>query len=205
MIVLGLTGSIGMGKTETAHMFRALGVPVYDADQAVHDLYKKGGAGVDPIEQTFPGVCVDGAIDRERLSAQVVNDAAAFRKLEQIIHPLVRTDQKSFMAKLIADHVPLVVLDVPLLFEGGGHAACDRVVVVSAPAAVQRQRVLARPGMSEEKFNTILSRQTPDAEKRARADFIIETDRGLMDAARQVAAIVAQLTGHEATSDRQNL
>jgi dephospho-CoA kinase len=205
MIVLGLTGSIGMGKTEAAHMFRDLGVPVYDADQAVHDLYKKGGAGVDPIEQTFPGVCVDGAIDRERLSAQVMNDAAAFRKLEQIIHPLVRTDQKSFMAKLIADHVPLVVLDVPLLFEGSGHAACDRVAVVSAPAAVQRQRVLARPGMSEEKFNTILSRQTPDAEKRARADFIIETDRGLTDAARQVAAIVAQLTGHEPTPDRQNL
>ncbi|HIF08927.1 MAG TPA: dephospho-CoA kinase, partial [Sneathiellales bacterium] len=184
MIVLGMTGSIGMGKTETAHMFRALGVPVYDADQAVHDLYKKGGAGVDPIEQTFPGVCVDGAIDRERLSAQVMNDAAAFRKLEQIIHPLVRTDQKSFMAELIADHVPLVVLDVPLLFEGGGHAACDRVVVVSAPAAVQRQRVLARPGMSEEKFNRMVKAMvsTIDTEDLAReinsrpGDYVVELE-----------------------------
>jgi len=203
MIVLGLTGSIGMGKTETARMFRELGVPVYDADQAVHDLYEKGGAGVDPIEAAFPGVTVDGAVDRELLSKQVMNNEAAFRKLEKIIHPLVRDDQKAFMATVTADDAPLVVLDVPLLFEGGGNERCDSVVVVSAPAPIQRERVLARPGMTAEKFDTILVRQTPDAEKRERADFIIETDKGLADAARQVTAIVSQLTGQAAASDAQ--
>lgn len=203
MIVLGLTGSIGMGKTETARMFRELGVPVYDADQAVHDLYEKGGAGVTPIEAAFPGVTVDGAVDRELLSKQVMNNEAAFRKLEKIIHPLVRDDQKAFMATVTANDAPLVVLDVPLLFEGNGNERCHSVVVVSAPAPVQRERVLARPGMTAEKLDAILIRQTPDAEKRERADFIIETDKGLGDAARQVAAIVSQLIGQAAASDAQ--
>ncbi len=195
MIVLGLTGSIGMGKTETARMFCELGVPVYDADQAVHDLYRKDGAGVGPIEEAFPGVTVGGAIDRDRLSKQIINNKAAFRKLEQIIHPLVRMDQQAFMAKEIAEGTPLVVLDIPLLFESGGNTKCDLVVVVSAPAEVQRERVLARPGMTGVKLDTILGRQTPDAEKRERADFIIETDKGLAVAARQVAVIVEKLTG----------
>jgi dephospho-CoA kinase len=193
MILLGLTGSIGMGKTATAQMFRDLGVPVYDADQAVHDLYKKDGAGVVPIEAEFPGVTVEGAIDRDLLSKKVMNNEGAFRKLEQIIHPLVKIDQQKFMATVKSDGESLVVLDIPLLFEGGGNERCDVVVVVSAPAPVQRARVLERPGMTEDKLDAILSRQTPDAEKRSRADFIIETDKGLEDAAGQVAKIVDEL------------
>lgn len=193
MILLGLTGSIGMGKTATAQMFRDLGVPVYDADQAVHDLYKKGGAGVVPIEAEFPGVTVDGAIDRDRLSKKVIDNEGAFRKLEKIIHPLVKVDQQEFMATVKSSGEPLVVLDIPLLFEGGGNERCDVVVVVSAPAPVQRARVLERPGMTEDKLDAILSRQTPDAEKRSRADYIIETDKGFEDAAGQVAKIVDEL------------
>jgi len=194
VIVLGLTGSIGMGKSETARMFRELGVPVYDADQAVHDLYDRGGAGVAPIEAAFPGTVVDGAVDREKLSKRVLNDEAVFRKLEEIIHPLVGEDQRKFMERVAAAAAPLVVLDIPLLFEGGGNRRCDAVAVVSAPADVQRERVLARPGMSEEKLKGILARQTPDAEKRERADYVIDTSRGLEDAARQVAEIVRALT-----------
>jgi len=203
MIILGLTGSIGMGKTETARMFRALGVPVYDADQAVHDLYAQEGAGVGPIEAGFPGVVVDGAVDREALSHRVVDDEAAFKKLEEIIHPLVRDHQKAFMAKVQADNEPLVVLDIPLLFEGGGERRCDRVAVVSAPADMQRERVLARPGMTEEKLDSILARQTPDAEKRARADYVIDTSQGLEHAASQVAEIVRELTETGASASEQ--
>lgn len=193
MIVLGLTGSIGMGKTETARMFRDLGVPVYDADQAVHDLYGPGGAGVALIEAAYPGAVVEGAVDREELGRRVVNDEAAFRKLEEIIHPLVREDQRRFMERVETANAPLVVLDIPLLFEGGGDRRCDAVAVVSAPADIQRARVLARPGMTEEKLESILARQTPDAEKRARADYIIDTSQGLEDAARQVGKIVRAL------------
>lgn len=195
MIVVGLTGSIGMGKTETAGMFRNLGVPVYDADQAVHDLYGKGGGAVAPVEAAFPGVMVDGAIDRGKLGQKVINDPAAFKRLEEITHPLVRDHQRVFMDKVSADGAPLVVLDIPLLFEGGGDQRCDYVVVVSAPEPVQRQRVLARPGMTEDKLEAILGRQTPDAEKRARADFVIDTSKGLDDAARQVRELVKKLTG----------
>lgn len=194
MIVVGLTGSIGMGKTETARMFRELGVPVYDADQAVHDLYARGGGAVGPVGDAFPGVVVEGAVDRERLSQQVIGDTAAFKRLEEITHPLVGADQRAFMDQVSADGADLVVLDIPLLFEGGGDRRCDYVVVVSAPAPVQRQRVLARPGMTGDRFEAILDRQTPDAEKRERADFIIDTSKGLEDAARQVRELVQKLT-----------
>lgn len=194
MIILGLTGSIGMGKTETARMFRELGVPVYDADQAVHELYAEGGAAVAPVEAAFPGVTVDGAISREKLSQRVINDKVAFKRLEEITHPLVRADQQQFMDRVVADGTPLVVLDIPLLFEGGGNRRCDFVAVVSAPEPVQRERVMARPGMTAAKLDAILARQTSDAEKRAQADFVIETDRGLEDAARQVHEIVQELT-----------
>ncbi len=193
MLVLGLTGSIGMGKTETAKMFRSLGVPVFDADAAVHDLYGQGGAAVSAVEEAFPGVCVDGAIDRDRLSQAVLGDAEAIAGLEKIVHPLVRQAQIEFRQRAEIDGSEIIALDIPLLYETGGEARVDKVVVVSAPAEVQRRRVLARPGMSEAKFNAILAKQLPDSEKRARADFIIETDRGLDDALRQVTALVESL------------
>jgi len=191
--LVGLTGSIGMGKTETAKMFARLGVPVYDADAAVHALYEPGGAAVAPIAAAFPGTVKDGRVDRTALGARVADDAAAFRELEAIVHPLVGAAQRAFLDAEAAKGTALVVLDIPLLFETGGHARVDAVVVVSAPEAVQRARVLARPGMGEEKLAAILARQTPDAEKRGQADFVIETDKGLDHAFRQVSDVVAAL------------
>ena len=191
MIVLGLTGSIGMGKSATADLFREEGVPVYDADAAVHALYAKGGAAVAPVEAAFPGVMVDGAIDRMALRTHVLDDAEAMRKLEAIVHPLAGDAQKQFRDKAREDGARFVVLDIPLLYEAGGYAYCDYVAVVTAPAEVQRERVLSRPGMTEETFESILARQMPDAEKRAKADFIISTAHGFEFAADCIRAIVS--------------
>lgn len=198
MIVLGLTGSIGMGKSTTAAMFAAQGVPVYDSDAAVHALYASGGAAVAPVEAAFPGVVVDGAIDRAALSARVVGDPEALQKLEAIVHPLVGAHRIGFFEQARASGADIVVLDIPLLYETGGEKAVDKVVVVSAPAQVQRERVLARPGMTPEKLDAILARQTPDAEKRARADVVIDTGQGLAAAERQVRDLVTRLrkSGH---------
>ncbi|AYV45794.1 dephospho-CoA kinase [Caulobacter flavus] len=193
MIILGLTGSIGMGKSTTAKMFEAQGAPVYDSDAAVHALYSVGGAAVGPVEAAFPGVVVDGAIDRARLSAQVVGDPEALEKLEAIVHPLVGAHRIGFFETARADGHDIVVLDVPLLYETGGQKNVHKVVVVSAPADVQRERVLARPGMTPEKFEAILARQLPDAEKRARADFVVDTGRGLQAAEDQVRDILTLL------------
>ncbi len=199
MIVLGLTGSIGMGKTATAGMFRQLGIPVFDADAAVHDLYAPGGDAVTPVGEAFPGAIVDGAVNRDALSKAVLDDPSAVRKLESIVHPLVRKMQTRFIDAARDGGHDIVVLDIPLLFESGGAGRVDRIVVVSAPADVQKDRVLARPGMTEEKFLAILSHQMPDEEKRARADFIVDSSRGLDDALRQVERIVAQLRSGDAS------
>ena len=193
MKIVGLTGSIGMGKSETAEMFRALGVPVFDADATVHELQVKNGPAIPAIATEFPDVINDGELDRDALGKIVFADPAAKQKLEAIIHPMVAEKRIAFFEDAEANGSKFVVLDVPLLFETGGNKACDTVVVVSAPADVQRERVLARPGMSEDKFDNILSRQTPDGEKRAGADYIVETDNGLEYARDQVAQIVAEL------------
>ncbi|WP_457152996.1 dephospho-CoA kinase [Mesorhizobium sp. P5_C1] len=193
MIVLGLTGSIGMGKSTTARMFAEAGVPVHDSDEAVHRLY--AGKAAPLVEAAFPGTTDAGVVDRTKLGERVLGDASALRRLESIIHPLVRADADAFLARNRADGAPLAVLDIPLLFETGGRNRVDKVVVVTAAAEVQRQRVLARPGMTEEKLASILAKQVPDADKRRQADFIIDTGQG-MDAARAaVKAIVADLTG----------
>lgn len=193
MMLIGLTGSIGMGKSETAKMFAAEGVPIYDADAAVHALYAKGGAAVGPIGEAFPGAIKDGAVDRAALSKAVLGQPDEFRKLESIIHPLVAKVQLEWLAARRDEGAEIVVLDIPLLFETGGEARVDKVVVVSAPADVQRARVLTRPGMSEEKLDAILAKQVPDAEKRAKADYVVETSRGLDDARAQVKAIISNL------------
>lgn len=193
MLILGLTGSIGMGKSTTSKMFQDEGVPVYDSDAAVHALYAAGGAAVEPVETAFPGVVVNGAIDRAKLSARVVGDPEALAKLETIVHPLVSAHRIGFFEKAKAEGHDIVVLDVPLLFETGGEKRVDKVVVVSAPAEVQRERVLARPEMTPEKFEAILARQTPDAEKRARADFVIDTGQGLDHARQQVRDLLTLL------------
>ncbi len=193
MIIVGLTGSIGMGKSTTSAMFQAEGVPVYDADAAVHALYAKGGAGVAPVEAAFPGVVVDGAIDRAKLSAQVVGKPEALKRLEAVVHPLVGESRKVFFEAAAAVNAPLVILDIPLLFETGGERNVAAVIVVSAPEAVQRERVMARPDMTAEKLDAILARQLPDAEKRARADIVIDTSKGLDSAREQVRAAIAKL------------
>lgn len=194
MIVLGLTGSIGMGKSTTADLFRAAGVPVHDADATVHALYA-GGAAVAPIEAAFPGVVRDGAVDRTALAARVLGDEPAVRRLEAIVHPLVRAAETDFLTRARARGDRIVVLDIPLLFETGGDVRVDVVVTVTAPATVQRARVLARPGMLEAKFEQILARQLPDAEKRRRSHFLVDTARGLAPAAAQVAGILRACRG----------
>jgi dephospho-CoA kinase len=192
MIVLGLTGSIGTGKSTTAAMFRDLDIPVHDADATVHDLYR--GEAVQPVAARFPGALKDGVIDRKALSAILAEAPDGFRDLEAIIHPLVRAREAAFLAKEREKGVPLVVLDIPLLYETGGEARVDKVVVVTCDPKTQRARVLARPGMTEEKFQLILSRQMPDAEKRRRADFLIDTGRGLEAARKQVEEVIAEFT-----------
>ena len=195
MIILGLTGSIGMGKSATAQLFRDEGVPVYDADAAVHELYGKGGAAVAPVEAAFPGVAVDGAIDRLRLRGRVLNDAEAMKRLESIVHPLAGKAQHDFRQEAREAGAPFV--DIPLLYETGGWQLCDYVNVVSAPAEVQRERVLSRPDMTAETFESILARQVPDAEKRARADFVISTGHGFEFARDHVRAIIALMNRKE--------
>ena len=191
MILIGLTGSIGMGKSTTAAMFREAGVPVYDADAAVHDLYDRGGAAVGPVGEAFPGAVKDGRVDREALRQAVLGDPEALKRLNAIVHPLVGRDRMGFFARAEADGADMVVLDIPLLFETGGHANVDAIVVASAPVDMQRERVLARPGMSPERLDAILAQQLADAEKRARADFVVDTSRGLEPARKQVAEIIA--------------
>ncbi|KMO30427.1 dephospho-CoA kinase [Methylobacterium aquaticum] len=195
--VLGLTGSIGMGKSATAAMFRARGVPVHDADACVHALYGPGGAAAAAIGDAFPGtLSPDGAVDRAALRTAVLGEPERLRRLESLVHPLVGRARDDFLAAHAA--APLVVLDVPLLFETGGEAGCDAVAVVTAPAEVQRARVLARPGMTEEAFAQILAKQMADAEKRRRADFLIETDRGFPQAEAQVEAAIAAVAARRA-------
>ena len=193
MIVIGLTGSIGMGKSTTAALFAAEGVPVYDADAEVHRLQGVGGAAVEPIERAFPGVVKDGAVDRTALGARVFGHPEALRRLNAIVHPLLGQSRGDFFTRAKAANAEMVVLDIPLLFETNGDSQVDAVVVVSAPAAVQRERVLARAGYDDARLEAILARQTPDAEKRARADFVIDTGQGLEPARDQVRAVIAAL------------
>ncbi|MEQ8379958.1 dephospho-CoA kinase [Parvibaculum sp.] len=197
MLLIGLTGSIGMGKSETAKMFRALGVPVYDADAAVHKLYDKGGKAVEPIRAAFPSAVMDDAVDRKALSRAVLGLPDEMKKLEAIVHPLVGEAQIEFLKENMAAGHEMAVLDIPLLYETGGETRVDVVVVVSAPYDIQKTRVLARPDMDEAKFAAIHAKQTPDAEKRERADFIVESDKGLDHAREQVSAIVDALKGRE--------
>jgi len=193
--ILGLTGSIGMGKSAVAAMFQGLGVPVFDADAAVHQLQGPGGALLPAIEAAFPGTTGPGGVDRARLGAAVFGDPAALKRLEAIVHPAVGTMRAEFL-KANA-HRPLLVFDVPLLFEKGGAANTDAVVVVSASPEAQRARVLARPGMTAEKFEQILNLQVPDAEKRARADYVIDTGTSLAETRHAVQRLVHRLTGQE--------
>jgi len=195
MIIIGLTGSIGMGKTTTSKMFADAGAAVFDADACVHDLYAKGGAAVPIIRAVFPDAIKHGAIDRAQLSKHLQKDPLHIQVLESFIHPLVGEARAKTLADAKKSGKKIMVFDVPLLFETGGDQHVDKIVVVSASAEVQRQRVMSRPGMSTEKFEMILSRQTPDAEKRKRADFIVQTDKGLDFARAQVQDIVNDLIG----------
>ena len=193
MLIIGLTGSIGMGKSTTAAMFRAAGVPVYDADAAVADLYQVGGAAVGPLEAAFPGVTKDGAVDREALRTRVLGDDEAMGRLNKIVHPLVGADRVQFFKAAEDAGADMVVLDIPLIYETGGEANMDAVVVVSAPESQQRERVLARPGMTPDRLDAILARQMHDSEKRARAHFVVDTGRGLEPAREQVSVIIATM------------
>lgn len=200
MFLIGLTGSIGMGKTQTATLFEEEGVPRYDADAAVHKLYEKGGAAVSPIGALVPEAIVDGAVNRDLLGQAVLKDQGKLKQLEAIVHPLVGRAQMDFFQEQIKAGQDMVLLDVPLLFETGGDGYVDTVIVVSAPADIQKARVLARPGMSEERFQDILNKQVPDAEKRARAEFIVDSSVSVEDARRQVRAILEQIKGREGTA-----
>lgn len=195
MIVVALTGSVGMGKSSTAGMFAEAGVPVYDADEEVRRLYAPGGAAVAKVEAQFPGVVVGGAVDRGRLGERVLGDPAALAKLNSIVHPLMGEARAEFFRRAREAKAPIVVLDIPLLFETGGEHNADKVVVVSAPADMQRKRVLGRPGMTGAKFAALLAAQVPDAEKRARADFVVDTSQDFDHARRQVKAILRALRG----------
>ena len=198
--VLGLTGSIGTGKSTTADLFRDAGVPVHDADAAVHLLY--AGAAAAAVEAAFPGTVIDGRVDRERLGRAVFGKPEAMARLEAIVHPLVRAEEVAFLDAARRQGAALAVLDVPLLLETGGDRRCDAVLVVTAPADVQRERVLARPGMTEERFNALLARQMPDAEKRRRAHFLVDTSRGVPAARAQVRDILKALAGRAGRPSR---
>jgi len=201
-IHVGLTGSIGMGKSETAKMFAQLGVPVYDADAAVHRLYQVGGAAVAPIEAAFPGTVKDGAVDRAALSKRVTGDHDATQRLQAIVYPLMADERRKFLEAADRNGADIVVFDIPLLFETRGEGNMDAVVVVSAPSHIQRERVLARPGMTSEKFDYLHSRQMPDEEKRAKAHFVVVTDKGLEHAFAQVKLILATLRDRRRAEDR---
>ena len=192
MIVAGLTGSIAMGKSETARMFAARGIPVFDSDAVVHELYASGGTAVEPLRVLVPEAVVAGGIDRGRLAALVQADPQLLGKIEAVVHPLVRNRQKSFLATS-AQNSDLAVLDSPLLFETGRQHEVDVVIVVSADPLLQRTRALARPGMTPEKLDFILSRQVPDSEKRSRADYVIDTSVSLAETAREVDRVIAQI------------
>ncbi len=191
MFVLGLTGSIGMGKSTTATLFAEAGVPVYDADATVHALYES--EAVNAIEAAFPGTNVSGKIDRQKLSAFVVNDPAAMKRLEAIVHPMLREHERAFLAGAKAGKAPVVVLDIPLLFETGGERRVDAVAVVTTTPDIQRERILARPNMTPDKLAAVLARQMPDAEKRRRADFIVDTSHGLGPVRQQIGEILAKV------------
>ena len=193
MIVVGLTGSVGMGKSTTAAMFADAGIPVYDADAEVARLYAPGGAAVDPIGRAFPGAVKDGAVDSEALRVAVLGSPDALKRLESIVHPLVGASRAAFFAGAREAGADIVLLDIPLLFETGGEKNVDAVVVVSAPEAMQRARVLQRSGMDDERLKAILARQLHDVEKRARAHFVIDTSRGLDTAREQVRKVIAAL------------
>ena len=203
MILLGLTGSIGMGKSTTTAMFAERGAVIWNADDAVHALYAPGGAAVAPIDAAFPGVVSEGAVDRTRLAAALGNDPAAFARLEAIVHPLVALGRMQQLQAAMEAGVKLAVLDIPLLFETGGDRSVHAVVVVTAPPEVQAERVLARPGMTRERFEAILARQLPDAEKRRRADFIVDTGQGMAVARDQVHEIVGTVLAPDWTSPRE--
>jgi dephospho-CoA kinase len=188
MFILGLTGSLGMGKSTTAGFFAEAGVPVHDADAVVHRLYE--GEAVLAIEEAFPGTTVAGKVDRAKLAAQVLNEPAALRRLEAIVHPLVSAAKERFLSEARARGAKVVVLDIPLLFETAGEQRVDAVVVVSAPPEIQKERVLARPGMTPDKLDALLARQLPDSEKRQRADFVVDTSRGFDAARAQVKEIL---------------
>ncbi len=190
MIVLGLTGSVGMGKSTAAAMLRRLGVAVHDADESVHRLLGAGGAAVALVEAAFPGTSGPAGIDRRELGRRVFGNPAALRRLEGIIHPMVQAEERAFLRRTAARHAPLVVLDIPLLFETGGERRCDAVLVVTAPAFLQRARVLARPGMTSERFAAIRGQQMADPKKRRRADFVVPTGLGRAVTLHRLAAIV---------------
>jgi dephospho-CoA kinase len=191
MIILGLTGSIGMGKSTTAKLFAEAGVPVYDADATVHRIYQ--GEAVPAIEAAFPGTTSDGKVDRARLSATVVQDPAAMQRLEQIVHPMLRSYHQKFLDDAERSGAPVVVMDVPLLYETGGEKRVDAVVVVTTAPEVQRERILARGTMTAETLDAILARQTPDAEKRRRADFVVDTSDGLDPVRARIRDILAEV------------
>lgn len=198
MVILGLTGSIGMGKSVAAADFRRLGLAVHDSDAAVHALTRPGGEAVPAIASAFPDAVADGVIDRQALGAKVFGDDAAMRRLEAILHPRVRARARGFLARHARWRTPLVVLDIPLLFETGGEGRCDAVAVVTAPAFLQRQRVLRRPGMTEDKFEQILMRQVPDREKRRWADFVIRTGLGRYHSLRQLRDVATMARSYPA-------
>jgi dephospho-CoA kinase len=191
MMILGLTGSIGMGKSTTAKLFAEAGVPVYDADATVHRIYE--GEAVPAIEAAFPGTTSDGKVDRAKLSAKVVHDPAAIQRLEQIVHPMLRSYHQKFLQDAEQAGAPVVVMDVPLLFETGGEKRVDAVVVVTTAPEVQRERILARGTMTAEMLDAILARQTPDAEKRRRADFVVDTSHGLDPVRVRIRDILAEV------------
>jgi dephospho-CoA kinase len=191
MLILGLTGSIGMGKSTTAKLFAEAGVPVYDADAAVHKIYE--GEAAPAVEAAFPGTTVDGKVDRVRLSQRVLNDPAAIRQLEQIVHPMLGASRKKFLDDAERSGAPVAVVDVPLVFETGGEKRVDAVVVVTTTPEVQRERILARDNMTGEKLDAILARQLPDAEKRKRADFVVDTSDGLDPVRVRIRDILAEV------------
>jgi dephospho-CoA kinase len=192
MLIVGLTGSIGMGKSTTAQMFRDEGVAVYDSDAAVHEIYRSSGSQL--IERAFPGSTRDGVVDRAKLAAMILGRPEEIARLEAIVHPLVQEMRRPFVEAEEKRGANLVVFDIPLLYETGAEKDVDKVVVVTASAELQRERVMARPGMTDEKFRAILARQLPDSEKRKRADFVVHTDRGMEAAREEVRAIVAALS-----------
>jgi len=194
MLILGLTGSIGMGKTTAANDFKRLGIPVHDADRAVHELMGRGGGAVDAVAQAFPGVELDGAINRRKLGAQVFDAPGELKRLEAILHPMVGAHKRNFLKCAARRGTGMVVMDVPLLFETGGEAACDAVITVSAPPFVQTARVLSRPGMTRKRLAQILGQQLADTEKRRRSDFVVPTGLGRLESLRTIRKIIAEVS-----------